>query len=532
MKSHWTAAALLVASCTAPLHGQTPVTPLEIDHPQVGCLVAEQYPKLHACFLPGGELAKGEVYFRAEQSRSGAWYRVISSRTAEPGECHEAILPKPKKALIGQNVLLYFGATGRTFGESRTGEYAARVVKHENECKSDKPFAPYVPKASVRVLPEVAPEFAVAGGFPVLPVVGGAAALGTGAAFVAGSGGGSGSDGATPTPPPLTVTVVTPTPMAPPPTVPTDDRPPTIVCRTVPDPPTGPPALNVDFNVCRSEDPEGRALSYRFDFGDGGSAGGFCRESHTYNAVGSYNARLCVSDGTTPEVCCTETVLVVAPPSSGGGGSCTAPTISFVTPRDGFVMTRGTIRVVVSPTTTTSVQRVDLTALNTDSGARASTTLRSAPWEWLWDAAGTGLGRTTLTATVTDTCSTATASVSGAIGFAPFEPKAETALVSTLELPESSGRVVVNGGAAAFLHANGSSAVEQRVATRNRVEAVLIDGKGAGRWVFRLRGGGGIRPGTLHVQSGEVALVTGDSLVFRLAGRPGEHVAFTFETEP
>ena len=72
---------------------------------------------------------------------------------------------------------------------------------------------------------------------------------------------------------------------------------------------------------------------------------------------------------------------------------------------------------------------------------------------------------------------------------------------------------------------------EKAVATRNRVEAVLIDGKGAGQWVFRLRGGA-IRPGTVHVQSGVVALVTGDRVVFRLAGRPGERVTFTFDTAP
>src|SRR5206468_1159428 len=36
-----------------------------IDHKAVGCIVAEQYPKMSACFVPAAGLARSRVYFRA-----------------------------------------------------------------------------------------------------------------------------------------------------------------------------------------------------------------------------------------------------------------------------------------------------------------------------------------------------------------------------------------------------------------------------------------------------------------------------------
>jgi len=53
-------AALLLASA-----GVAGAQGLAIDHNQVGCFVAGQYPKLQACFAPAGDVKQARVYFRA-----------------------------------------------------------------------------------------------------------------------------------------------------------------------------------------------------------------------------------------------------------------------------------------------------------------------------------------------------------------------------------------------------------------------------------------------------------------------------------
>ena len=81
---------------------------------------------------------------------------------------------------------------------------------------------------------------------------------------------------------------------APPPAPP--NRAPVARFRTNPTPPTGPAPLFVAFNACNTVDPDGDRMTFRYDFGDGvkGSSR-LCRDDHTY-PVGTYNARVCVTD--------------------------------------------------------------------------------------------------------------------------------------------------------------------------------------------------------------------------------------------
>jgi hypothetical protein len=66
----------------------------------------------------------------------------------------------------------------------------------------------------------------------------------------------------------------------------------------------------------------------------------------------------------------------------------------------------------------------------------------------------------------------------------------------------------------------------------NRVEAVLVRGGGRpGTWRFDFSGQSAFKPGSLRVIAGTVVLVTGDAVVFRLNGRPGERMVFTFEID-
>jgi hypothetical protein len=104
------------------------------------------------------------------------------------------------------------------------------------------------------------------------------------------------------------------------------------------------------------------------------------------------------------------------------------------------------------------------------------------------------------------------------------------AWVSELEVPGATGQVVVNGEAISFPKAGRSGAVAAGARGENRVEAQLVQGTGrAGTWRFDLSPTATLVPGSLKVVAGDVALVSGDVIVFRLGGKPGERVVFTFE---
>jgi hypothetical protein len=97
-------------------------------------------------------------------------------------------------------------------------------------------------------------------------------------------------------------------------------------------------------------------------------------------------------------------------------------------------------------------------------------------------------------------------------------------------VPGGSGQIVVNGRNAAFARRGRSSAMAAARRGENRVEAQLIEASGPGSWRFELAGAPGLRSGSLRVVAGDVALVTGDAIVFRMTGRPGERVVFTFRS--
>ena len=298
------------APTARPTAKPTAAPSLSINHEEMGCVVVGQFPQFKACFAPASDLAKAEMYFRAD--KSPAWYRVLF---AADGTCQKATLPKPTKALLGTQLFAYASGTSRQWGEARTREYALQVVESESQCKSDKPVAPWVPSATVTVFPSLPAGFVAAGGggLPVLAIVGGGTALAGGGVFVAASSGGddgpSDTPTATPTPTPVPP-VVGPTP-TPTPTV-GPNLPPNLNCRVSPDPARGTFPFDVEFNLCRTEDPEGAPLTFTFDFGDGGRAAGFCRETHTYSRAGTFGVTMCASDGTT-ERCCTASVTADAP---------------------------------------------------------------------------------------------------------------------------------------------------------------------------------------------------------------------------
>jgi hypothetical protein len=103
-----------------------------------------------------------------------------------------------------------------------------------------------------------------------------------------------------------------------------------------------------------------------------------------------------------------------------------------------------------------------------------------------------------------------------------------TSWTSTLDAAGGSGQVVVDGILGAFQQRVGQRLQRLRSGP-HRMEGVLVNGDGrSGTWRFEL--GGLFEPGSLQVIAGDAAIVTANTVVFRLAGRPGERVAFTFRS--
>ena len=89
------------------------------------------------------------------------------------------------------------------------------------------------------------------------------------------------------------------------------DQPPTAVAAASPT--VGQAPLAVALSSAGSSDPEGRALTYRWDFGDG-TTSTQANPSHTYTAAGRYTARLTTSDGTLETVSAPLTITAGSPP--------------------------------------------------------------------------------------------------------------------------------------------------------------------------------------------------------------------------
>jgi PKD repeat protein len=86
-------------------------------------------------------------------------------------------------------------------------------------------------------------------------------------------------------------------------------------------PASGPAPLQVNFSGSGSSDPNGDALTYSWNFGDGTSAAAGSSVSHTYSSAGPYTATLTVSDGRGGSDTATVGISVGTPPA----GTISAP---------------------------------------------------------------------------------------------------------------------------------------------------------------------------------------------------------------
>ena len=119
--------------------------PISIEHREVGCIVAGQYPKLEACFSPEASVGRGRVLFRAVGS--DPWYYVDMSRD---GSCYSAVLPRPKPELKGFEY--FVDVMDRAFAEAHKPErapeqaFSPRVVKKQDDCDPARKMALFVPR--------------------------------------------------------------------------------------------------------------------------------------------------------------------------------------------------------------------------------------------------------------------------------------------------------------------------------------------------------------------------------------------------
>ena len=97
--------------------------------------------------------------------------------------------------------------------------------------------------------------------------------------------------------------------------------------------------------------------------------------------------------------------------------------------------------------------------------------------------------------------------------------------LSDLRVPKGRGQVIVNQRAWEVGGGPQRTALETP-SGEGRVEGTLTQGSGAGSWRFELPAA--VEPGSLRVVEGKVESLTGNAVVFRLAGKPGERVAFVF----
>lgn len=128
---------------------------LAIEHKEVSCVIAEQYPKVDTCLLPGENVGRAYVHFRALDTEP--WYAV---ELAREGPCYAAYLPKPMRST--REIRYYLDVVDRAMTERQHPDrgpdaaYRARVVRKEGDCEGLKRIAYAVGKVARPIVVAVA----------------------------------------------------------------------------------------------------------------------------------------------------------------------------------------------------------------------------------------------------------------------------------------------------------------------------------------------------------------------------------------
>jgi hypothetical protein len=468
---------------------------LVIEHKELSCVVADKFPRLTACIAPRSRVAQARVYFRAESTLN--WYYIqLTSDTP----CHRGVLPKPKKTL--HQFSYYIAVTDTVFNDTRTLEYTAEVAPDEASCRKG-PAAPFLSSASVAVSSAggatVIPEGFLASGLAgaglssglLLGVVGGGAAVAGGIAAI---GGGGTRSGQSPGPGPSAVGALPPTPT----TTTPPGTPPTTVPITLP----GPPPTTL---------------------------------------------RGAPTPATTLPGPTTTTLPPLAPTTTtvpSCSGQTTPPNVTITSPSGSGPLPGLSAQIEASASGASGIAQVQFFYHDTGGGAPVLIgTIGSPPYRLTWVFPSCSVvpngSLLKLYARAIDRCGNTGTSrkldvtLTGRSCFLSLaHPPPVLGWTNDLSVPGGRGQIVLNGTEAFYPGPGASLIAAQGQPDHNRVEAVLVEGQGkSGTWRFHF-GGNGVMAGSLQVVAGEVELVTPDTIVFRLAGRPGERVVFSFRVLP
>jgi len=203
-------ARLQEAPATAGLDTPAPATATTIQHDAIRCFIEGEFPLIPARIEPAEKVARGRVFFHAVQSDTFYYVEMTPSEEGFVGK-----LPRPK--LEASPITYFVEGMSTEFGEARTPDIEALVVKDKDECEGrvaaagppgDVTVFSAATGAAVKPIGFAAGGILAAGGVLLL-LAGGAAAVGIAAA--------TDVFNPTPTPTPIAPTP-TPTPAAPRPT--------------------------------------------------------------------------------------------------------------------------------------------------------------------------------------------------------------------------------------------------------------------------------------------------------------------------
>ena len=292
------------------------------------------------------------------------------------------------------------------------------------------------------------------------------------------------------------------------------------------------PGQSVRFRTCGSRDPDGDELRFEYEFGDGDSDGGSCEATHTYPNPGDFNARACVTDRRPDHKRCCEFRVSVAAPNTC---SSTPPTTAITSPSGSEPPFFWNGDVSASAADDEGVASVSFFKTPFDGETTTGPPIllgtdTTAPYSISSSCFGGGYQ---LTSQATDTCGNVATSApvwvfcSGG-DLTRVDKSSNATWTSQLEAPGTSGRVSWNDVPQAVASGRHQGIAKVRRGD-NRVDAELVDGQGKpGLWRFELSGV--VAAGSLRVLSGDVVQATDTVVVFRVAGKAGERVSFTFKS--
>jgi len=118
--------------------------PAGINHQEIGCIIAGQYPLFDAVIEPMQSVVRARVYFKAARTEDYFYVEMTPDVGRFIGK-----LPRPR--LEASPIIYYIQATTAELGDTQTPEIPVLVVEDESQCPKDKRVAAIGPPGPVQV---------------------------------------------------------------------------------------------------------------------------------------------------------------------------------------------------------------------------------------------------------------------------------------------------------------------------------------------------------------------------------------------